>query len=117
MIRFYNSWHRFKRKYPDKFFQVSYEQFLKTPITSFGELVEFAFDFEASSQIVKDALSYYDFKKQKSREHRFTEDETKHFHFKGKESYRDMMGEEIYGDICHKLRGSLTSTFGYSLAL
>ena len=115
MIRFYNSWHKFRKQYPQRFLQVSYEQFSTTPILSFGDLIEYAFGVEALPSIIEEALNFYEFQKQKKREYRFARDERKHFHFMGKQSYRDLIGEENYNNICYKLKNNLTSTFGYSL--
>ena len=103
-------------KHPKRFLQVSYEQYHKEPIPTFRSLFEFTFDVKVQEIAIKEALKYYDFQKQKAREWQFTQDESKHFHFMGKESYRDMIEEHLYRELCCKLDDGLTCKFGYSLS-
>ena len=115
IIKFYNSWHQFKNINTDNFIQIRYEDCINDSVSTFRTLIKFSFGFDADASIIEEALDYYNFRKQKIREHQFTRNEDQHFHFMGQLTYRNIIDEFLYIDICRKLAHGLTDNFGYSL--
>jgi hypothetical protein len=109
IARFYNSWHAFQQEHPSRTLIVSYEQMRKAPKDTFARLLEFGFDENVSDAILDEALEFYSFESQKARERQFSSDENSHFHYKGKTSYRDEMGEETHEWIQRELRSRIPS--------
>lgn len=115
-IRFYNSWHAYQKKNPDRFFTFKYEDCRQNPQKTFSGVLNRVFNYDFDSDIVAEAIDFFDFEKQKKRESDFNKDENKHFHYKGKTSYRDEMKPETYQNILVRLNNELTSSFGYDYA-
>jgi hypothetical protein len=112
-IRFYNSWAQYKQQNPDLFSLFQYEKFRENPVPEFHSLIQTAFGVDVPKTLVAEAVDYYDFDKQKQRELAINPDEKAHFHYKGKTSYREEMGEEYYARLSQYLRENLIDTFGY----
>jgi len=112
-VKFYNSWNVYKEKYPKNFFYFRYEEARKNPVGIFSNYLEFMFNQRFDDKIIQEALEYFSFEKQKEREKKFTKDDKKHFHFKGKTSYQDEIGPEIYQLILKRLSNELEYNFGY----
>lgn len=112
-IRFYNSWAQYKQQNQSRFFLYQYERFRADPVSEFHSLIGTAFGVDVPEALVAEAVDYYDFDKQKQRELAINPDEKAHFHYKGKTSYREEMGEEYYARLSQYLRENLIDTFGY----
>ncbi len=76
-------------------------------------MIEFAFDVEIGEKLIADAVSYYSFDKQKQREWKFSEDETRHFHFHGAIDYSDMIAPDTMAMIRGRIAAGLRYDFGY----
>ena len=113
-INFCNSWGEFTKEKNACFNIFRYEDYKAKPIETFGRLVEYAFSIDVSDDIIAEAVGYFSFDKQKRREYRFSEDEQKHFHFKGAPSYEHLIDKETLRYIHQRLQNELTYDFGYN---
>lgn len=94
MCHFYNSWLDFKSRKPGRMEIFTYEAFRQAPVEQFSNLARAAFGVDISEKNCSEAVEFFTFEKQKEREKKFTQDESKHFHYKGKISYKEEMGRE-----------------------
>lgn len=95
IVRFYNSWGRQMSKNERVAF-FRYEDLRKDPVAGFSDVIAWAFGERVKPEIVREAVDYYSFDKQKEREYKFSGNEKAHFHYKGKTDYRDEIGEDVY---------------------
>lgn len=112
-IKYYNSWARYKKKYPERFFVFKYEDFKADPVPRFRDLIKTAFGVEIPDELVAEAVEYYDFDKRKKLEEELGTDKKSQYHFKGKTSYREEMGEANYHRLSRVLNERLLDQFGY----
>ena len=115
IIRYYNSWGELLSKKPESSYHIAkYEDMREAPLETFRALGKFCFDLDISDKHWEEALDYYSFEKQKERDKKYSKDDKKHFHYKGKTNYKEEMSEEIHQKIIKALQARLKHNFGYS---
>ncbi|MGH1403101.1 MAG: sulfotransferase domain-containing protein [Alphaproteobacteria bacterium] len=116
LVRFYNSWGAFCEKNPEQCFVLKYEDLKDDPAQYFEQTARFILNAKISSSIYQEAIDYYSFDNQKKRESLFARNETKHFHFKGQKSYKDLIDPKTYESLVDTLENNLKYKFGYDLS-
>lgn len=114
IINFYNSWGDFCALKRSCYRIYRYEDLRCDSLPQFRHMFDYVFDFDVGDDLVGEALACYSFKTQKQREWQFSEDETKHFYFRGALDYFDLIGNDTLNFICQELTRRLTHRFGYS---
>lgn len=112
-IYFYNSWNKYRLLYPNRFYNFKYEECRKDPVNQFSSYLKFMFDRDFDHSVIEEALDFFSFEKQKERESLYNKDDKKHFHYKGKTSYKDEMSAETYSALLKKIISELDHDFGY----
>lgn len=114
LVNYHNSWGQFMNKENVEYRIFTYEGFRQNPVQRFHELAEYCFQRKFSKDLVREAVDYYAFDRQKSREQEYTENEDKHFHFKGSLTYYSEMDRKSINYILDVIDKRIDNTFGYT---
>lgn len=111
-INFYNSWGNFCKKHQNhKIFR--FEDYKNKPEPTFSSLIKYLSGIEIEKTILKKALDYYSFDKQKEREEKYSSDKVQPFYFEGATDYSSLIPGETLDFIYKKLNNELIHKFGY----
>jgi hypothetical protein len=111
-LEFYNSWGRFCELHKNHMI-VRYEDYKTSPVKTFSEMITFVFGITIPVELIQEALSYYSIENQKKREFSYTNEEHKHFHYKGASDYSDQIPEKTLKYIYERINRELVHNFGY----
>lgn len=112
-IKFYNSWGKFCETHKNyKVFR--YENYKQNPLEQFSSLIEYIFNTEVNNTLLKEAIDFYSFGKQKEREEKYAKDKSKQFYFEGGVEYSHLFPKETLDYIYEKLNKDLKFKFGYT---
>lgn len=116
LIRFYESWGRFRRETPPtQWLIVKYEDLLNAPNEHFGKVYEFIVGARPDPNVLREAVDFFSFKNQKFREFSLNEDESTHSIFEGRKSYDDRIRPETLDMIRNRWRTEVSDPLGYPL--
>jgi hypothetical protein len=112
VIRFYNSWAAFSRRPGARLEVFYYEDLRREPLAGFQSMAQAVFGVLLPESVMREAIDYFSFERQKAREWKFASDETRHFHFRGAIDYSDMMDARTRQRITDTLAARLDPMFG-----
>lgn len=113
IIKFYNTWGDFCQREGARFRIYKYEEMRDDPAPHFSDMYEFVFGVPVAPEVMKEALDFFAFEKQKEREFKFQKDEGKHFHFRGEKDYSSRIKPETLDIILRAIQKDLKHPFGY----
>lgn len=113
LLHFYNSWGEFQETPGTKHKSFQYEDMRSNPIPTFSAMYRFVFGLDVEEAVLREALEYFSFQRQKEREFKFEKDESKHFHFRGEADYTSQIDADTLDYIHNRIHGELRHLFGY----
>ena len=111
VIGFYNSWAQYARQPGSRLEVFHYENLRRDPVPGFTAMVRYVFGVTVPEAVIREAVDYFSFEKQKEREWKFAADETRHFHFRGALDYSDMTASATQQRIRDELEAKLDPMF------
>lgn len=113
IIRFFSTWGRFCRTDGVNFRIFKYEELRTEPMKTFSGMYEYVFGHSCQEELLREALDFFSFDKQKNREYKISNNENQHFHFRGGTDYTDQIPAADLALIYTRIHHELTDTFGY----